>query len=66
MPSSNLLREINIAMVTVALPVVQLFCIVLAFLVSLWEHLMCHCLCIVHSSLIVLRYGKFEPVYHIY
>ena len=42
----------------VSLPGVCMFCMVWAISASLQEHLTCHCLRIVHSLLIALKYGK--------
>jgi len=54
----------NVVMATIAsLPAVHLFCAVWAILASLWEHLTCRCLHVVHSSLIALRYSKFGPIW---
>jgi len=63
--SHNLLCKVNVAIVTIALPVVCLFCTLWATFCNLWEHLTCCCLCIVLSLLIALRYGKFGPIYRI-
>jgi len=43
--------------IAVALPVACFFCMVWATLASLQENLTCHCLHLVHTSLIALRYG---------
>jgi len=46
-----------------SLPGARLFCTVWAILASLREHLTCCCMCIVHLSMIALRYAKFGPLY---
>jgi len=60
-PSSNLYREVNVVMVITALLLgVRLLCAVWAILASLRKHLRWRCLCVVHSSLIMLRCGSLD------
>jgi len=62
-PSSNLLREVNVDVATIAsLPGARFFCAVWAILANLRKHLTCRCLHVVSSSLIALRYGKFGSI----